>query len=271
MTSVSNPASSQASKRIALVLESSDYLRLLDAYQLNLFNQKFQNSLAKTIQHGNGSVLRVDDASCRAVFPSATSAIFAAHKIHDDFKYVTPKIIKSNRRLHMALAPLPAGHPSTSSSSVFFEELTLLCEFLRFNFVITREVRKAYRKENKHAEIDEELIYVISEKEKVFFKALMAYVQQSWAKNSFNGEEMAKATGYSLAQCNRKVKKLTGKTPYAFLKEYRLRKALKSLHDSHSQIGKLAREHGFKSGTHFTRSFQEAFGILPSKYAQLSG
>ncbi|NER11306.1 Helix-turn-helix domain-containing protein [Muriicola jejuensis] len=87
----------------------------------------------------------------------------------------------------------------------------------------------------------------------------------------FKREKMAMATGYSLTQCTRKVKKLTGKTPYAFLKDYRLRKALRSLHDSKDRIGNIAKDHGFKNSTHFTRSFREAFGILPSKYAQLSG
>lgn len=265
------PSRTHAAAKIALVLETADYLRLLDAYQLNLFNQKFQNSLSKTIHQANGKVLRADDASCRALFPNATSAIFAAHKIHDDFKYVTPKIIKGDRKLHMALAPWPTDHSGFVEASDFFEDLTLLCEFLRFDFIITKDVRKIYREENEYAEIDEDLIYVLSEKEKEFFKSLMAYIETHWAEFQFDREGMAKATGYSIAHFNRKVKKLTGKTPFAFLKDYRLRKALRSLHDSRSKIGRIAREHGFKSGTHFTRSFQDAFGILPSKYAHISG
>ncbi|WP_239530928.1 hypothetical protein [Muriicola jejuensis] len=180
---VSDPLLYNPKRSVALVLETGDSLRLLDANQFDLFNQKFQNSLSKTIQQGKGVVLYVDDASCRAVFPSASSAIFAAHKIHDDFKYVTPKITKDHRRLHMALAPVPSGFAIGSASMLFFEELTRLCEFMRFDFIITRDLRKAYRKENKHAEIDEDLIYVLSDKEKLFFRSLMEYVKktgQTW-------------------------------------------------------------------------------------------
>jgi AraC-like DNA-binding protein len=264
-------ASADSSQSIAMVLETSDYLRLLDADQLNLFNQKFQNSLIKTVHHDQGTLLQANDASCRAVFPNATSAIFAAHKIHDDFKYVTPRIIKNTRRLHLVLAPVPNGFDVSVPSSSFFEELTRLCEYLRFDFVITREVRKAYRRENSHAVIDEDLIYVLSEREQKFFRDLMVYVRGKWAEPGIDRKEMAKATGYSVSQCNRNVKRLTGMSPQAFLKSYRLRKALKSIHDTRGRIGEVAVAHGFKNSTHFTRSFRESFGVLPSKYAQRSG
>ena len=254
-----------------MVLETSDYLRLLDADQLDLFNQKFQNSLAKTIHHEQGTILQANDAFCRVVFPNATSAIFAAHKIFDDFKYVTPKIIKNTRRLHLVLAPLPPNTAISGGADPFFRELTFLCEYLKYKFVITREVRKAYRRENRHAMIDQELIYVLSERNQKFFRDLMAYVKKHWSQPDFNRKEMADATGYSVSHANRKVRQLTGMSPMAFLKAFRLRKALQAIHDSQGRIGEVATAHGFKSSTHFTRSFRESFGILPSKYAQRSG
>ncbi len=265
------PVSNKLSQPIVMVLETSDYLRLLDAHQLNLFNQKFQNSLVKTVHHEQGTILQANDASCRAVFPNASSAIFAAHKIHDDFKYVTPRIIKNSRRLHLVLAPLPQNALTKGGADSFFNELTFFCEYLRFNFVITRDVRRAYRRENRHAVIDQDLIYVLSEREQKFFRDLMVYVKKHWSQTTFNRKEMAAATGYSVRQYSRKVKRLTGLSPMAFLKSYRLRKALRSLHDNQGRIGEVAVAHGFKSSTHFTKSFRETFGILPSKYAQRSG
>jgi AraC-like DNA-binding protein len=253
--------------KVGMVLETDGFLNLLEANQLNLFNQKFQNSVQKTLHHYEATIIRIDDASCHAVFPDASTAVISAHKIHTDFKYVTPRIIRKKRNLRIALGTVRNKENFTSN----FKEIIRLCEYTKFPLVITRKIEQSYRKENKHAVIDKDLIYVLSENEYRFLSNLLDYLENNWKNTKASRKGMGIATGYSSVQLNRKVNKLTGKTPYSFLKHFRLRKALQALHDKPQTIKQLAVNNGFKNPTHFTRSFQESFNILPSKYRQILG
>jgi AraC-like DNA-binding protein len=61
---------------------------------------------------------------------------------------------------------------------------------------------------------------------------------------------------------------LTGKSPNTFIRDYRLNKALKLLHDQKGNISEIAFETGFNSLAYFSKCFKNKFDILPSKYIQ---
>ncbi len=61
---------------------------------------------------------------------------------------------------------------------------------------------------------------------------------------------------------------ITGKSPNSFLKNYRLNEALQLMDKQHSNISEIAYRTGFSSPAYFSKCFQEAYGILPSKYSK---
>jgi len=61
---------------------------------------------------------------------------------------------------------------------------------------------------------------------------------------------------------------LTDKSPNNFIKDFRLHKALKQLHEQEGNISEIAYECGFNSPAYFSKCFMDKFGILPSKYIQ---
>ena len=96
----------------------------------------------------------------------------------------------------------------------------------------------------------------------------MEFVEKIWHKPVFNVFDFSKALNYSKSQIFRKLINLTGKSPNTFIRDYRLNKALKLLHDQKGNISEIAFETGFNSLAYFSKCFKTKFGLLPSKYIQ---
>ncbi len=77
---------------------------------------------------------------------------------------------------------------------------------------------------------------------------------------------LSEAAGYSPAYAARIFKKLTGKTPFEYLRARRLTKAAEMLMDDASRIVDVAFDFVFDSHEGFTRAFSRAFGIPPSQF-----
>ena len=66
---------------------------------------------------------------------------------------------------------------------------------------------------------------------------------------------------------SRRVKKLTGQSPNAVLKEARLQRAFQYLEKGQfSTIGETAKAVGFKASFYFSKQFYERFDVHPSKF-----
>lgn len=57
-----------------------------------------------------------------------------------------------------------------------------------------------------------------------------------------------------------------GRTPMAFLREVRLRKAAQLLRGTNLPVEVVTRRVGFSSRSHFSRAFHEYFGRSPSEF-----
>jgi len=255
--------------RVIMVLETSDYLHRLDTHQLSMFTQKFHRSVAKSVNNFEGSIIRENDKSYLISFKSVTNAVLCALKIQDSFKYSYPKLERDNRRLQIGLC---AGTPVTSKEGIFSESILLatqMCEIIQGQIVISSSVKSLYENENRNAVIDDQLIRTLTPQELSFVTQLVEFCEANWNKSNFNILTLSKELGYSKSQLYRKVKKLSGKSPITFIREYRLHKALELIHDQKGNISEIAFESGFNSPAYFSKSFLEKFGILPSKYAQM--
>lgn len=255
--------------RVIMVIESSDYLHRLDTHQLSMFTQKFHRSVAKSVRHFEGSIVRENDKSYLISFRSVTNAVLCALKIQDSFKYSYPKLERDNQRLNIGLC---TGSPVTEKDGLFSESISLatqMCELIHGQIIISPSVKSLYENENRNAVIDDKLIRTLTPKEVSLVTNLVQFCEHNWNKSNFNIFRLSKELGHSKSQLYRKIKKLTGKSPITFIREYRLNKALELIHDQKGNISEIAFESGFNSPAYFSKSFFDKFGILPSKYAQM--
>ncbi len=250
-------------QRFVMVIETSNYLNRLEANQFNLFTQKLHNSLLKSFNHFKGKILVNNDNMYIVMFKSVTNTILCALKIHDNFKYITPKFDTSIRQLKIGIAT-----GSKNNVDSIKKVATRICEVVKDQIVVTTDVRKLYEEVNKNSFINKEHIKTLKPENEVFINEIMDFSETIWTNSDFNVNDFSKNLGYSKAQVYRKLKLLTGKSPSRFLREFRLNKALNMLHEKHANITEIASRSGFNSLTYFTKCFKNKFGILPSKYLQ---
>jgi len=254
--------------RVIMVLETSNYLNRLEANQFTIFTQKFHNSVSKTLKRFNGSIVKKDNNSYLVSFKSVTDAVLCALKIQYNFKYITSKNDATNHKLKIALA---TGIPVTDKENIFEETITLatrMCEVVKEQVVVTSEIKALYENENRGIFVDKKLICTLKPAEEKFLTRLLDFIENFWDKPNFNVNYFSRELGYSKSQLYRKLKKLTGKSPSNFIREFRLHRALNSLHGQLGNISEVAYRTGFNSPAYFAKCFKDKYGILPSKYMQ---
>lgn len=244
-----------------MVIETSDFLHRLEANQFNLFTQKLHNGISNLVEKFQGTVLKHNDNTYEVTFDTVTNAVLCGLKLKANFKYITPKFDKSIRDLKLGIAE----GKSTKSKLL----ATRMCEIVvKDKFVISDAVKKAYEKENRNNFINRDDIKILKTSEAQFLTNLMDYVETIWNDASFNVTNFSKNLELSASQFYRKLKRLTGKSPSTFLRDFRLKRAMLMLHYRKGNITEIANKSGFNSLTYFSKCFKDAFQILPSKYLQ---
>ncbi len=79
---------------------------------------------------------------------------------------------------------------------------------------------------------------------------------------------LAKAAGYSPWHAARIFKELTGKTPFEYIRELRLSRAVLKLRDNDTRIVDVALDFVFDSHEGFTRAFSRQFGMSLRDYTK---
>lgn len=251
--------------RVVMVLEAGDPIHSSFARQLDIFSQKFHRSITKTVHQFKGRIAKHDNHRYVVFFTTGTNAVLCALKIKYNFKYIGQRVDSNHRHLGIGISVQPQGNSDETTARA-----TQLCEVVPGPIVITTGVKALYEQENRQAKIDPDLIRTLKPKEERFLAQMMGFFQTHWNKPRFTLETLGAELGQSRAQLYRNIKKLTGKPPTAFMREYRLNKALHLLHRQFGNIAEVAHETGFNSATYFTRCFVNTYGMLPSKYAQLN-
>lgn len=81
-------------------------------------------------------------------------------------------------------------------------------------------------------------------------------------------QALARASGYSPWHASRIFKDLTGKTPFAYIRELRLSRAAVQLKDGAGRIIDVAFDFVFDSHEGFTRAFSRQFGVSSRSYCR---
>ncbi|MBD8488185.1 helix-turn-helix domain-containing protein [Echinicola sp. CAU 1574] len=98
-----------------------------------------------------------------------------------------------------------------------------------------------------------------------FFERAKAIVLDHLQEESFDVNMLSRELGTSRTQLYRKFKENNGETVSSFIKEIKLNKAHQLLTTCQFTITEVFQMSGFKSASHFSKSFQSRFGQSPSE------
>lgn len=83
--------------------------------------------------------------------------------------------------------------------------------------------------------------------------------------------DMASAVGLTMFHFSREFMRITGVSPYAYVRRRRIARAALLLAGSKLPIVAIAREVGFNTHSHFTTTFAKHAGMTPGRYRGLYG
>ncbi len=255
--------------RIFMVLETGNKLVRPGVGQLSIFRQKFHNSVSRTFRHFEAKIISQDSNEYLVLFPTASNAVLCALKIQSDFKYITPKFDEQNRRFKIGISTGSPQDKDLCDARELISAVLYLCDFPTHEIVITSDIKALYEKENRKAHIDKNHIRSLAHAEEEMLINLLQKANTLWQSPQFTVSTLSRELGFSPAQFRRRLKRLTGKSPNIFIREFRLKRALDLMHGQFGQISQIAKASGFQSPSYFTKCFRASFGIRPSRYNQL--
>lgn len=138
-----------------------------------------------------------------------------------------------------------------------FNPEELICRIQ--NLIEFRKVREQFTvavSEDENPNLDTELI-----------QKLTKLVESKLSNTQFNMEELSAEVAMSRSSMYREIKKITGLSAGAFVKEIRLQKARQRLeNNSVKTLSEIAGVVGFSTPSYFTKLYKKRFGKHPSEY-----
>lgn len=124
----------------------------------------------------------------------------------------------------------------------------------------SRDIRKEQEEEERRR------LEHIAEDEQLFMKKSIAFFEDNISNRNFVVEDMARHLGMSRTAYYNKMKSITGLSPIDFIKQLRIKKALKLMEDSSLSITEIAYKVGFSDPKYFSKCFKAEMGMTPSQY-----
>lgn len=96
-------------------------------------------------------------------------------------------------------------------------------------------------------------------------KTMMEFIASHY-QEKLTLEEIAASAFISPRECSRCFQETLGQSPFSYLMDYRLRKALSLLEHTSLSVTQVGTACGFGSSSYFGQAFREAFGCSPRQY-----
>jgi len=247
-----------ALKRLSLLQNDAEHFRSAFSH--------FNTGVVKILNMYGGNLVKHTDYQYLVSFTSVSNAVHAAFDIRVLFNDFSSHIVKDKIALKIGLN---TGLPVTEKKSIFEDTIKLaerMCEMVKGDIIVSAEVKELYKTENANAFCETEGIFPLTPADEKFLTLLMDYTDTAWSDTGLKVDDFSKPLGCSKSQLYRKLILLTGKSPNTFIKEYRLKEALKLLDKNAGNISEIAFETGFTSPSYFSKCFQKHYGHSPSRY-----
>ena len=109
----------------------------------------------------------------------------------------------------------------------------------------------------------------LTEQNKKFLISVNAIIEEHLSNSNFGVEKLSKEMGSSSSHFYRKLKGLTGQSPNAYIRNFRLNKAMDLFSSSEvSSVKEAMYMVGIESKSYFTTSFKKLYGKNPSELIQ---
>jgi AraC-like DNA-binding protein len=243
-----------------LTIRGSDFL------PDKLLQRHLQHGIRKALKAFAGSLVEQTEFHYLVSFRSVTNAVKAALEIRSLSKQIRKNRKKAGFDLRTGLS---AGVPVTNKQLIF-EDTIKSAERLSViagdEIVVSSEVWDLYKSENPKNAAKGKGIRPLSETEENFITLLMDFTDKHWSNSNLKVADFCKPMGSSKARFYRKLIALTGKSPNAFIKDYRLREAMKLLKKKGGNISEIAFGTGFSSPSYFSKCFRKKYGFYPSGF-----
>lgn len=233
------------------------------------FKTSFENlnqDIRKTLQSHEGSIVRQSDDYYLVSFKSVTNAVHAAIEIQQLNRENLKNEKKGKVNIKMGLS---SGVPVTEKQLIFEDTIKLaerIAALVKGEIVVSAEVKELYKSENANTFIKGKGITTLLESDEKFITLLMDFTDKVWNDTNLKVDHFCKPLGRSKSQLYRKMILLTGQSPNTFIKDYRLKEALKYIHKRAGNISEIAFTTGFSSPSYFTKCFKKKFGLIPADY-----
>lgn len=111
-----------------------------------------------------------------------------------------------------------------------------------------------------------EKIFLKEEADKSFLQANISYLEANISKDGLAVENFARHLGMSRTAYYNRMKELTGLSPIEFIRQIRIKKALRLMDDGETSIMEVAYKTGFNDPKYFSRCFKAEMGMSPTAY-----
>ncbi len=108
----------------------------------------------------------------------------------------------------------------------------------------------------------------MSEAEMDFLNRATALVECNLSNSSYSVEQLSRDICMERSGLYKKLTAVLDKSPVAFIRMIRLRKAVELLRQGDMTIAEIAEATGFSSPSYFSKCFQKEYGCKPSEYLQ---
>ncbi len=213
-------------------------------------------------RYGGRKIAGKSDDSIVALFDDSDEAIRCTRSINKE-------LVQGNLEHHPRVIfkmGLSTGQPVTEDGD-FFNRLIKLshqfCDSAGDNQVL---VAPMIRKNcNNPALLDAPFIKWLTPAEELFLTDLLNTLEVNLSNEKYTIHKLCRNIGISRPQLYRKVISITGKSPNAFIRDFRMQKAFSLIKEKKFNVSEVALQVGFNNPSYFTKCFHEKFGHLPSK------
>jgi AraC-like DNA-binding protein len=239
-------------------------LRTSEFETLKAATRGYSKSITNIISNHNGRIVKQKKDTYLMSFDSVTKAIQSAIKIQELHNCVITPDLEFN-------IGISAGVPVTNKEQIF-EDTIKRAKYLSLITIekisVSHEVKALYESENQNNAISTS-VQSLTLGEEAFVVTLLEYTETVWSHSNITVSDVLKNLGYSKSKLYRTMMSIIGKSPNAFLKEYRLNEALQLLDKQQANISEIAYKSGFSSPAYFSKCFNESYGMLPSNYMKI--
>ncbi len=108
----------------------------------------------------------------------------------------------------------------------------------------------------------------INSAEDEFLVKLTEFVKNNISKSNLNVHNTGVELGMSRVHLYRKVKKITGKSPVEFIRNFRLSVAAELLGKDNYNVNEVSYKVGFQDVSYFRKCFKKKYGVCSTKFAE---